>query len=69
MLSRQGSSTRFGGTRPKEFKENVFKQASERLPVRRVGRPEDVARAIAYLVRDTFVTGTVLEVDVRGHLG
>jgi NAD(P)-dependent dehydrogenase (short-subunit alcohol dehydrogenase family) len=29
--------------------------------VRRVGRPDDVADAIAYLAGATFVTGTVLE--------
>jgi NAD(P)-dependent dehydrogenase (short-subunit alcohol dehydrogenase family) len=54
---------------PKEFRETAFKQTAERLPVRRVGRPEDVAQAIAYLVHNTFVTGTVLEVDGGGHLG
>jgi NAD(P)-dependent dehydrogenase (short-subunit alcohol dehydrogenase family) len=53
----------------KEFKQNAFNQTAERLPVHRVGRPEDVAQAIAYLVHDTFVTGTILEVDGGGHLG
>jgi NAD(P)-dependent dehydrogenase (short-subunit alcohol dehydrogenase family) len=31
--------------------------------VKRVGRPEDVAEAIVLLVRNTFMTGTVIEVD------
>ena len=35
---------------PKEAKERVFGEVAERLPVRRVGRPEDVAQAIAFLV-------------------
>ena len=54
---------------PKEFKESTFKQTAERLPVHRVGRAEDAAQAIAYLVHNSFVTGTVLEVDGGGHLG
>ena len=54
---------------PKEFKENAFKQTAERLPVHRVGRPEDVAQAIAFLIHNGFVTGTVMEVDGGGHLG
>ena len=53
---------------PKEIKEEIFRQTAERLPVRRVGRPEDVAQAIAFLVEDTFVTGTIIEVDGGAHL-
>jgi len=53
---------------PKEAKERVFGEVAERLPVRRVGHPEDVAQAIAFLIHDSFVTGTVLEVDGGGHL-
>jgi NAD(P)-dependent dehydrogenase (short-subunit alcohol dehydrogenase family) len=29
----------------------------------RVGEPEDIAKAIYYLVDNSFVTGSVLEVD------
>jgi 3-oxoacyl-[acyl-carrier protein] reductase len=40
-------------------------QAAGRLPVRRAGRPEDVAHAYLYLASDeaSFVTGQVLVVD------
>ncbi|QFY12740.1 SDR family oxidoreductase [Nonomuraea phyllanthi] len=41
---------------------------AESLPVRRVGRPEDVAATIEYVVRNSFVTGTVLTVDGGGKL-
>ncbi len=42
--------------------EQVERRASETL-LGRVGRPEDVADAVAYLARATFVTGTSLVVD------
>ncbi|GAA3233820.1 SDR family oxidoreductase [Nonomuraea helvata] len=38
------------------------------LPVGRVGTPEDVAVTIEYVVRNSFVTGTVLTVDGGGRL-
>jgi NAD(P)-dependent dehydrogenase (short-subunit alcohol dehydrogenase family) len=34
-----------------------------RLPARRLGRPEDVANAVAFLIADSFVTGTVLHAE------
>ena len=52
-----------------EHRDAVFKQTAAQLPVGRVGRPEDVARAIAYLIDDTFVTGVVLAVDGGAPLG
>ncbi|MEW9553566.1 SDR family oxidoreductase [Nonomuraea sp. NPDC050783] len=38
------------------------------LPVRRVGTPEDVAAALAYVVGNGYTTGTVLTVDGGGRL-
>ena len=35
----------------------------ERIPLGRMGRPEDVADAVAYLVHASYVTGAVLRVD------
>lgn len=54
---------------PKEAKEAIFKQTAETLPVHRVGRPEDVAKAITFLIENEFVTGTIIEVDGGAHLG
>jgi NAD(P)-dependent dehydrogenase (short-subunit alcohol dehydrogenase family) len=34
-----------------------------RLPARRLGRPEDIANAVAFLMADRFVTGTVLHAE------
>ncbi|WP_406464427.1 SDR family oxidoreductase [Streptomyces sp. NBC_01622] len=39
---------------------------AEALPVGRVGRPEDIAHAIVALMRNGFITGTVLHAD-GGH--
>lgn len=36
------------------------------LPVKRVGQPEDVAKAVAFLVDNTFANGTTVSVD-GGH--
>jgi NAD(P)-dependent dehydrogenase (short-subunit alcohol dehydrogenase family) len=35
-----------------------------RLPARRLGRPEDIANVVAFLIADDFVTGTVLHAEV-----
>jgi 3-oxoacyl-[acyl-carrier protein] reductase len=49
------------GVEPEEFR----KAAAERNPVRRVGYPEDIAAAAAFLCSDeaSYITGQVLYVD------
>ncbi|WP_041453612.1 SDR family oxidoreductase [Anaeromyxobacter dehalogenans] len=44
----------------------TFAAMAERLPARRIGRPEDVAHAAAFLMENGFTTGSVLRVD-GGH--
>jgi NAD(P)-dependent dehydrogenase (short-subunit alcohol dehydrogenase family) len=39
---------------------------AQRLPAGRVGRPEDIAHAFLVLLRNGFITGTVLHID-GGH--
>jgi NAD(P)-dependent dehydrogenase (short-subunit alcohol dehydrogenase family) len=39
-----------------------------RLPVGRIGRPEEVAAAVIFLMNNGFVTGTVLPIDGGGGL-
>ena len=48
---------------PADFKATVFRQQAEALPVGRVGRPDEVAQAIEFLVGNGFTTGTVLPCD------
>jgi pteridine reductase len=39
------------------------RELAARIPLRRAGRPEDVAQAVRYLAGAPFVTGVVLPVD------
>jgi NAD(P)-dependent dehydrogenase (short-subunit alcohol dehydrogenase family) len=48
---------------PQEMKAEVFRQAEEMLPAKRVGQPEDIAQAVLFLMTDPFATGTNLVVD------
>jgi NAD(P)-dependent dehydrogenase (short-subunit alcohol dehydrogenase family) len=42
---------------------NMYESAARSLPTGRVGRPEDVAQALVYVLTNGFVTGTVIECD------
>ena len=46
-------------------------QATEQIPLRRVGKPEDVANVIAFLVSDeaSYVSGQVIYINGGGKLG
>ena len=44
----------------------AFADLAERLPARRIGDPDDIARAFMSVIRNGFITGTVLHVD-GGH--
>jgi NAD(P)-dependent dehydrogenase (short-subunit alcohol dehydrogenase family) len=47
-------------------KDDTLGAMAKRLPVGRVGQPEDIADAISFLMRNTFTTGTTLHVE-GGH--
>ncbi|MBL1088204.1 MULTISPECIES: SDR family oxidoreductase [Streptomyces] len=47
-------------------KQAAFAELAGRLPVRRIGTPDDIAQAFVSVMRNGFVTGTVLHVD-GGH--
>lgn len=40
-----------------------FRQVGQSLPVGRAGAADDVAQAVAFLMQNGFVTGTVLDID------
>jgi NAD(P)-dependent dehydrogenase (short-subunit alcohol dehydrogenase family) len=44
-------------------KEDVLRPYLAQLPLRRLGRPEELAHAVVFLMTATYVTGTVLHVD------
>ena len=53
---------------PERLREQMLRQSSDASLVGRNGKPEDLADAICLLVRNSFITGTVLEVDGGLHL-
>ncbi|RAL24301.1 short chain dehydrogenase [Thermoflavimicrobium daqui] len=46
-----------------EEREDYFVSIANQVPVKRVGKPEDVAEAFLYLMTNSFTTGTTLHVD------
>ncbi|WP_323178654.1 SDR family oxidoreductase [Streptomyces sp. NBC_01381] len=48
--------------------ESAMEETAARLPLRRVGRPQDIADAVFDLVNASYITGEVLLVDGGGHL-
>ena len=51
-----------------DARRDLFQATAERLPARRVGQPEDVARAIVYLAATPFATGSTVLVDGGGAI-
>lgn len=43
--------------------QSAFEEESRKAPLSRPGLPEEVADAVAFLVRNAFVTGIVMDVD------
>jgi NAD(P)-dependent dehydrogenase (short-subunit alcohol dehydrogenase family) len=46
-----------------EGKNEVVESISEKLPVKRIGKPEEVADAVIFLMNNGFATGTTLLLD------
>lgn len=53
---------------PEEARRQFFANHASELPVGRIGQPDDVAQAVAYLVGNGYTTGSVLECDGGLHL-
>ncbi|PDT31703.1 short-chain dehydrogenase [Rhizobium sp. L9] len=54
---------------PFEQRSSVFADFAGRTPVGRVGRPEDIAQAIAFLIESGFMSGHVVTCDGGVRLG
>jgi NAD(P)-dependent dehydrogenase (short-subunit alcohol dehydrogenase family) len=49
---------------PKDAADQVYLQMTQSVPMKRMGQPEEIAKAAAYLAIDaTYTTGTELPVD------
>ncbi len=46
-----------------EQKSKLFKQLGEKIPLGRVGKPEEVAHAIIMLLENDFITGAIIDAD------
>lgn len=55
--------TDWWGFLDEERRREQFEDAARRVPLGRVGTADDVAKAIAYLVEASYVTGTIMAVD------
>lgn len=46
-------------------KEEIYAEVAQRIPVRRLGQPEDIGNAVAFLISDeaSYIDGTVLVLD------
>lgn len=53
-------------TVPEEDRLKAFAETAKNLPVKRMGKPEDIAQAVAYLVQCGYATGTIVYVDGGG---
>jgi NAD(P)-dependent dehydrogenase (short-subunit alcohol dehydrogenase family) len=47
----------------------MFEQTGNNLPVKRIGRPDEIAEAVVFLVSNGYVNGTVLDIDGGARLG
>ncbi|WCT11597.1 SDR family oxidoreductase [Mucilaginibacter jinjuensis] len=48
---------------PADVKNNLFEQFAAETPAGRNGKPEDIAKAIMFMIEQSFITGRVLQVD------
>ncbi len=58
-----GVDTPFWGEWPDEMRAEFFAQAAAVVPVKRIGRAEDVASVIAMLIDNTFMTSNIIDCD------
>jgi NAD(P)-dependent dehydrogenase (short-subunit alcohol dehydrogenase family) len=57
---------RIASAAPRNWKQESFDAMAARLPVGRIGQVGDIARAFMFLMKNEFVTGSVMDID-GGH--
>lgn len=53
---------------PESYPASLKRTLTSRIPLRRVGNPDDISQAVRYLAEASFVTGALLTVDGGRHL-
>ncbi len=48
---------------PEQERLKEFEETANRLPAKKVGQPEDIAQAVAYLIQCSYATGSIVYVD------
>ena len=51
---------------PENKRTAYFDSISSKLPVKCIGRPEDIAHTVLHLIENVYITGAVIDVD-GGH--
>ncbi|MOA31229.1 3-oxoacyl-[acyl-carrier-protein] reductase FabG [compost metagenome] len=60
--------TRLWDALPSEKRSEMFHAVANKLPVGRVGLPDDAAKAICFLIDNGYTTGSTLYVDGGGRI-
>lgn len=47
----------------KEYSAEVVEQIKEEIPLQKIGKPEDIAKCVEWLVEDNYTTGQVISVN------
>ena len=51
---------------PREKRREMFESTAAQLPVRKIGQPDDIAKAVLFLMTTTCATGSTVRVDGGG---
>jgi NAD(P)-dependent dehydrogenase (short-subunit alcohol dehydrogenase family) len=62
------SGTEAYANMPESTRADMYRSISAKLPVGKVGTPDEIAKAAVMLMENTFITGVVLDVDGGGLL-
>ena len=46
-----------------KFSEEEIKEIEQEIPLERIGKPEDVAKCVKWLIEDSYTTGQIISVN------